>query len=174
MTDRPTQESGDVLSTTSEQQGTSIGCGNEPVSVLHRRSIASRGGVSSAIQRTGERICFSWPESGTNQKALRLEPEGFSYPRSVPRVACLGARVSDDNAPGQMGVSGQASADPSPEAVAGKTSARKWVKSGSERNLRLGPKNTCNMAGRSPTDERHGDWRQCLRSEGTFCNTFFT
>jgi hypothetical protein len=39
----------------------------------------------------GDRICFSWLESKTNEKALRPEPEGLLTPLSVRRFARLGA-----------------------------------------------------------------------------------
>jgi hypothetical protein len=77
---------------TANSKGTGIGCGVEPV--LHRRlgSGDCGGGVSSAIRREDEQICFGWQECGTNEKALRPEPEGLHTPQSVRRLARLGSR----------------------------------------------------------------------------------
>src|ERR1700688_3889901 len=54
----------------SSSKGTHTGCRDEPVSVLHRRFLVSRGRVSSAIQSRSDQIYFFWPECRTKNMAL--------------------------------------------------------------------------------------------------------
>ena len=81
-----------LLSTTRTAKETGIGCGVEPVLYRRRRLGVSGGGVSSAIRREADQICFGWQECGTNEKALRPQPEGLDTPQSVQRLARLGSR----------------------------------------------------------------------------------